>query len=341
MGDQMKKRKLSILWIIILIALPIVVSVIALGTGTFKIAPDEIFSSVISKITGAQVENARIEYILWNNRLPRILLALLVGAGLSVSGCVFQSLFSNPLATPDTLGVASGASFGAALALLFGFNLLGIQLLSFIMGLAAVLLTILEGTGRNRQGLSSVVLGGIMIGSLFSALITLVKYTADTESQLPAIEYWLMGSFNSASYESLSFGAPVIFVGITILLLLRWRLNLLPLNDDDIASSGVNVKMLRAVVILCATMITASCVSMSGQVGWVGLLVPHICRMKFGNNHVIILPVCALFGSAFMVVVDTLARTITSAGLPLSVLTAIIGAPFFIILMRKTDGFGH
>lgn len=338
---QRKQNKLSVLWITILILLPIVVSVIALSTGTFKISPDEIFSSLISKITGSEADNPRIEYILWSNRLPRILLALLVGAGLSVSGCVFQSLFSNPLATPDTLGVASGASFGAALALLFGLNLFGIQVLSFVTGLAAVMLTVLAGTGRKRQGLNGVVLGGIMIGSLFSALITLVKYTADTESQLPAIEYWLMGSFNSASYESLSFGVPTITAGIVILLLLRWRLNLLPLNDDEIASSGVNVRMLRAIVIICATMITASCVSMSGQVGWVGLLVPHICRMKFGNNHVKILPVCALFGSAFMVVVDTLARTITSAGLPLSVLTAIIGAPFFIILMRKTDDFGH
>ncbi len=340
----MKKKnrgKLSLFWISILIVLPIIVSIIALGTGTFKVTPDEILSSIISKFTDSVEENARIEYILWHNRLPRILLALLVGAGLSVSGCVFQSLFSNPLATPDTLGVASGSSFGAALSLLFGFNLPGIQIMSFVMGLTAVILTVIAGTGKNKQGLGGVVLGGIMIGSLFSALITLVKYTADTESQLPAIEYWLMGSFNSASYESLSLGIPVILIGIFVLLLLRWRLNLLPLSDDEIISSGVNVRLLRTIVIICATMITASCVSMSGQVGWVGLLVPHICRMKFGNNHVKILPACALFGSAFMVIVDTLARTITSAGLPLSVLTAIIGAPFFIILMRKTQGFGH
>lgn len=339
--NKKNNGKLSLLWIVILTALPIIVSIIALGTGTFEISPAEIISSVFSKITGNEPENLRIEYIIWNNRMPRILLALLVGAGLSVSGCVFQSLFSNPLATPDTLGVASGSAFGAALALLIGAKIIGIQILSFCAGLAAVFLTILAGKGRNRQGLSGVVLGGIMIGSLFSALITLVKYTADTESQLPAIEYWLMGSFNSASYESLIIGGPIIIIGITILLLLRWRLNLLPLSDDEILSSGVNVKMLRATVIICATVVTSSCVSMSGQVGWVGLLVPHICRMKFGNNHVTILPASVLFGSAFMVVVDTLARTVTSAGLPLSVLTAIIGAPFFIVLMRKTESFGN
>ena len=332
--------KSTLIWIILAV-LPVIVSIIALGTGTFKIEVNDIISSLTTKISGGIPENPRIEYILWNNRLPRILLALLVGTGLSVSGCVFQSLFSNPLATPDTLGVASGSSFGAALALLFGFNLLGIQIMSFIMGLCAVILTVLSGTERSKNGLSGVVLGGIMIGSLFSALITFVKYTADTESQLPAIEYWLMGSFNSASYESLAIGAPVILLGVIILILLRWRLNLLPLNDDEAKSSGVNIKLLRTVVILSATLITASCVSMSGQVGWVGLLVPHICRMMFGNNHLRVLPACALFGASFMVVVDTLARTITTAGLPLSVLTAIIGAPFFIVLMRKTEGFGN
>ena len=332
--------KSTLIWIILAV-LPVIVSIIALGTGTFKIEVSDIISSLTTKISGGIPENSRIEYILWTNRLPRILLALLVGTGLSVSGCVFQSLFSNPLATPDTLGVASGSSFGAALALLFGFNLLGIQVMSFIMGLCAVILTVLSGTGRSKNGLSGVVLGGIMIGSLFSALITFVKYTADTESQLPAIEYWLMGSFNSASYESLAIGAPVILLGVIILILLRWRLNLLPLNDDEAKSSGVNIKLLRTVVILSATLITASCVSMSGQVGWVGLLVPHICRMMFGNNHLRVIPACALFGASFMVVVDTLARTITTAGLPLSVLTAIIGAPFFIVLMRKTEGFGN
>ncbi len=338
----MKKKqidKLSLPWLIVLVALPVVVSILALGIGTFKITPEEIFSSIISKFTGEAPQNMRIEYVLWQNRMPRILLALLVGAGLSVSGCAFQSLFSNPLATPDTLGVASGASFGAAIALLFGLNMFGIQALSFVSGLLAVLLTMLCGTGKSRHGLGGVVLGGIMIGSLFSALITFVKYTADTESQLPAIEYWLMGSFNSASYESLSLGAPAILAGIIILFLIRWRLNLLNLNDDEAISSGVNIRLLRLTVIICSTMITASCVSMSGQVGWIGLLVPHICKMKFGNNHTVILPASVLFGAAFMVAVDTLSRTITTAGLPLSVITAIIGAPFFIILMRKNDHF--
>lgn len=330
-------RKINLMWWIILLILPVIASIFALCMGTFEVSVKDVIKSAIGNIFHGELLEPRAEYVLWKNRLPRILLALLVGAGLSVSGCSFQSLFSNPLATPDTLGVASGASFGAALALLAGFGMFGVQLLSFIFGIFAVFLTILSGSGKNKKGLESVVLGGIMVGSLFSALIALIKYTADTESQLPAIEYWLMGSFNSANFDVLRLGAPPIILGITVLFLIRWRMNLLPLSDEEAISSGVNIKLLRAIVIICATMITASCVSMSGQVGWIGLLVPHMCRMKFGNDHTVILPASVFLGAAFMTVVDTVARTITSAGLPLSVLTAIIGAPFFIVLMRKND----
>ena len=272
-------------------------------------------------------------------RLPRILLAMLVGAGLSASGCAFQSLFANPLATPDTLGVASGASFGAALGLLFGFSLIGVQLTAVIFGIAAVLLTALTGGGRKKQGLSGVVLAGIMMGSLFNALVSLVKFTADTETQLPAITYFLMGNLGAANWRELLFGAPPILAGIALLLLLRWRLNLLPLSEEEAKAAGVNVGLLRAAVILAATLITASSVSMCGQVGWVGLIIPHICRMKFGSNHLRLLPASVFLGAAFLVVVDTVARTATASELPISVLTAVVGAPFFIFLMQRSEGW--
>ena len=178
-----------------------------------------------------------------------------------------------------------------------------------------------------------------MIGSLFSALVSLVKYTADTESQLPAITYWLMGSLDSANFGSLKLGAPPILIGLIVLLALRWRLNLLPLSEDEARSSGVNIRVLRGTVIVCATMMTASCVSMCGQVGWVGLLVPHICRMKFGNNHLSLMPASISLGAVFMILVDTLARSVSAAEIPVSILTAIIGAPFFIILMRRSGGW--
>lgn len=275
---------------------------------------------------------------IWNLRIPRILLALLVGAGLSTAGCAFQSLFANPLATPDTLGVASGASFGAALGILLGFDMLGMQATSFLMGALAVALTWLGGSGKGR-GLSSVVLSGIMMGSLFNALVSLVKYLADAETQLPAITYWLMGGLNSAGYRSLLFGAPPVILGIFLLFCIRWRMNLLPLSEDESKSSGINLYVLRGVTIICATVITASCVSMCGQVGWVGLLIPHMCRMKFGSNHMSLVPASISFGAVFMVIVDTAARTMTASEIPVSILTAIIGAPFFIILMRKSGGW--
>lgn len=336
-GKVSGKSRLTAVELGILILLPILVSFICIGIGRFQISPADILTSIRGHLFGGVGAADTVEMTLWNIRLPRILLALLVGAGLSASGCAYQSLFSNPLATPDTLGVASGAGFGAALAILAGLEFMGIQLVSLLFGGAAVYLTILAGKSKDRKGMSSVVLAGIMIGSLFNALISLVKFMADTESQLPEITYWLMGTLNAAGYDSLKLGAPFILTGIVILLLLRWRMNLLPINEEEAMSMGVNLKRLRGVTILCATAMTASCVSMCGQVGWVGLLVPHMCRMKFGNNHQALLPASVFTGAAFMVAVDTLARSISAAEIPISILTAVIGAPFFIILMRRTE----
>ncbi len=317
-----------------LIAAPLLAIFIALAVGRIGIAPGDVFQSLATG--GAAGEQTDI--VVWTMRLPRILLAALVGSGLSVAGCVFQSLFSNPLATPDTLGVASGASFGAALALLLGMGLVGIQAIALIFGGIAVLLTWLAGAGKGR-GMNTIVLAGIMISSLFTALVSLVKFVADTESQLPSITYWRMGSLSSAGFDSLLLGAPLIVAGIAVLLLLRWRLNILPLPEDEARATGTNVRLLRGITIVCATAITASCVSMCGQVGWVGLLIPHICRMWFGNNHMSLVPASVSIGAVFMIAVDTLARSVSAAEIPISVLTAVIGAPFFILLMRRTEGW--
>lgn len=321
-----------------LLLFPLVMVLAALAVGRIWIPPLTIFRSVAHQLGGGYPVDVLTEKVLWSIRFPRILLALLAGAGLSVAGCAFQSLFSNPLATPDTLGVASGASFGAALGILLGFGQFGIQLTALAFGIAAVGLTVLAGAGRGRS-VNSVVLAGIMIGSLFTALVSLVKFTADTESELPAITYWLMGSLSGKSYGSLAMGAPLIVGGLLVLFLLRWRMNLLPLSDDEARASGTNIQALRAVTVLCATAMTASCVSMCGQVGWVGLLVPHICRMRFGNNHLSLIPASICVGAGFMVAVDTVARSASAAEIPISVLTAIIGAPFFVLLMRKSGGW--
>lgn len=325
-------RKINIWSALLLILLPLLTALVCLCIGRMKITPGDVFMSLFGHDIG------KMKYsVIWRQRFPRILTATIVGSGLATSGCIFQSMFANPLATPDTLGVASGASFGAALALLFGLTLPGVQAVAFVFGLAAIVLTGLGG--RSTAQKSSVILSGIMISSLFSALVSLVKYLADTESQLPAITYWLMGSLSAAGYKSLALAAPVTIVCLVITVALRWRLNLLPLSDDEARSLGVNVRLLRGCAVVCAAGMTASAVSMCGQVGWVGLLVPHICRMLFGNNHKHLIPACISIGATFMIAVDTLARTLTPAEIPVSVLTAIVGAPFFIVLLRRRGGW--
>lgn len=324
---------------VLLALFPVLAALAALCIGRMWLSPGDVIKALGGKLGIVSDVPAQTSTVVWSIRMPRILMALLVGAGLSASGCAFQGLFANPLATPDTLGVASGASFGAALALLMGMSLMGVQALALIMGIVAVALTYISGRGRGERSVNTVVLAGIMIGSLFTALVSLVKFVADTESQLPAITYWLMGSLNSASYDTLLLGAPPVLLGCVLLLMLRWRLNLLPLPEDEARASGVNIALLRGVTVICATMMTASCVSMCGQVGWVGLLVPHICRMKFGNNNLSLMPASVCIGAGFMVLVDTFARSATAAEIPISILTAIIGAPFFIMLMRKSGGW--
>ena len=332
---MVEKKSIKILRTVLLIILPIATAIIALMIGRIAISPKDVFLILTGQ--GDMVETvSRMTVISF--RLPRIILSLFVGAGLSVAGCAFQGLFANPLATPDTLGVASGASFGAAVAILLGFNAIPVQISSFIFGILAVVLTVLCGRGKGK-GMTMIILSGIMIGSLFSALISFVKYVADAESQLPAITYWLMGSLASTDYKSLIVGVPPILIGILILFILRWRMNLLPLTEDEIKSSGTNVLALRAATVLAATAITAASVSMCGQVGWIGLLVPHMVRMRLGSNFKTVVPASISIGAVFLVIVDTVARSLTASEIPISILTAIIGAPFFIYLMRRGGSF--
>ena len=324
------------LWqqVVFLIA-PVLCALVCLCIGRMNVPVRDLVSLLLGREVGAQARA-----VLWSMRQRCLTvlaaLAALVGAGLSVSGCVFQSLFANPLATPDTLGVASGASFGAALALLLGFRLIGVQLTAFFFGMVAVSLTCLSGKGSAR---TTMILSGIMMGSLFSALVSLVKFTADTESQLPAITYWLMGSLSAAGFGALKLGAPAIAVSCGVLLLLRWKLNLLPLPGEEARTFGTNIPRLRAVCIVCCAAMTASCVAMCGQVGWVGLLVPHVCRLLFGNSHARLLPACISCGACFLMIVDTLARTISAAEIPVSILTAMLGAPIFITIVRRKGGW--
>lgn len=322
---------------LLIFLLPFAAAVICIGIGRYNISPAESLGILLSPLTGREVDPQGWS-VIYHVRLPRILLALAVGMGLSVSGASFQSLFSNPLATPDTLGVATGASFGAVLALLFTRNILVVQLAALLMGLAALAGTCLISRLNGKSSILMVVLGGMVVSSLFQALVSLAKYVADPEEDLPAITYWLMGSMSRATYQGLAVGIPLIMLGVAVLFLLRWRLNILSLQEDETKALGIDVKKLRLIVMAAATLVTAACVSLCGQVGWVGLLIPHAARMLYGSDNRKIIPVSIGLGSAFMVAIDTASRAATAAEIPVSILTAIIGAPFFIILLRKTGG---
>lgn len=309
-------------------------ALIALCLGQYTIA----LQDVIKVLTLQKVDLVNAETVIFNIRIPRILVSLIVGSGLATAGASFQALFSNPLATPDTLGCANGASFGAALGILLGLNALGIQISALIFGILAVVLVFVFTRYRHANQIMMIILGGMVVSSLFSALVSLIKYVADPNDVLPVITFWLMGSFSNSTVCSLYTGVPMIILGMMILYLMRYRMNALSLKEEEAASLGINVRQNRMIVIIASSLITASVVSMCGVVGWVGLLIPHISRMLFGNNHTKVIPGCIVFGALFMLVIDTIARCMYQAEIPVSILTAIIGAPVFLLLLRKTGG---
>ena len=309
-------------------------ALIALCLGQYTIA----LQDVIKVLTLQKVDLVNAETVIFNIRIPRILVSLVVGSGLATAGASFQALFSNPLATPDTLGCANGASFGAALGILLGLNALGIQISALIFGILAVVLVFVFTRYRHANQIMMIILGGMVVSSLFSALVSLIKYVADPNDVLPVITFWLMGSFSNSTIRSLYTGVPMIVLGMMILYLMRYRMNALSLKEEVAASLGINVRQNRMIVIVASSLITASVVSMCGVVGWVGLLIPHISRMLFGNNHTKVIPGCIVFGALFMLIIDTIARCMYQAEIPVSILTAIIGAPVFLLLLRKTGG---
>lgn len=270
-------------------------------------------------------------------RLPRIIGALLVGAALAVAGGAYQGTFRNPLVSPDLLGVSSGACIGAAAAILVGAGTIGIQAAAFIGGIAAVACTCAIPKMLKRDSTITLVLSGIIVGGFCGSILGLIKYLADPETELPEIVYWQMGSLAKVDYGTLAYIAPVILASIVVILAMRWRINILSLGDHEAKALGVNLKLERGIVILFATLLTASAVSLAGTIGWVGLVIPHLARFVVGPNAARSLPVACLMAAGFMLVVDTLAR-ITGIEIPLGILTGFIGTPFFIVLLARQKG---
>ena len=270
-----------------------------------------------------------------NVRLPRILLACLVGCGLSAAGTGYQTVFQNPMAAPDILGASSGACFGAALAIMTGQGAVMITVFAFLASLLSVALVYLVGNHTRGNRVVNLLLAGIMVGSLFSACTSYIKLVADPTNQLPQITYWLMGSLSGTRMGTVRFAAVCMAVGLMPLLLLRWRMNLLTLSPDEARAMGVHTDRLRLAVILSSTVLTAAAVSVSGMIGWVGLVIPHLSRRIVGSDCRRLMPMSCLFGAAFLLLVDNMARCLTATEIPIGILTAFVGAPFFIYLMVR------
>ncbi|MFE6169727.1 FecCD family ABC transporter permease [Viridibacillus arvi] len=331
-------RKNTLKWTILLL-LPILFGFLSLSIGRYQVDLVVQMKILLSHVfdieqTWSQME----ETVVMKIRLPRILLAMLIGGGLSIAGAAFQSMFANPLVSPDILGVSAGAGFGASLGILIIGHGFTTQIFALMMGILAILFTFIISGMKKNMPIFMMVLAGVVTSALFQALISLVKFVSDPEEKLPSITYWLMGSLGTASYKDLWVAGPLILIGIIILYALRWRMNILSLSDEEARSLGVSTTKLKWLVIFAATLITASAVSISGIIGWVGLIIPHIARMIVGSNNQYVLPASVSIGAIYLLVIDTLARSITATEIPLSILTAIVGAPFFAILLRKTGG---
>lgn len=314
----------------------------ALAIGRYYVPVGQVIRILLSKVLPMEVSWTKE---MWNVvmiiRMPRVMAAILTGASLALSGAVYQSVFKNPLVSPDLLGVSAGAGVGASLAILMHLPPASIQLMAFTIGILAVLLSIMIPKLLYNQNTLMLILAGIVVSGFMNAVQGFLKYIADSDSELPSIVYWLMGSLSAVKWSSIQTVAPVMILAGIVLLLLRWRINLLSLNDVEARSLGINVKKMRGLTIVCATILTASAVCLSGNVGWIGLIIPHLARLLAGEDNQNLLPVSVLLGASFMILTDTLARTITSAEIPLSIFSGMIGAPLFVlILMRKRGGVG-
>jgi iron complex transport system permease protein len=271
-------------------------------------------------------------------RLPRILMAIIAGGALSVSGAVYQGLFRNPMVSPDILGVSAGAGFGAAVAIVFSAGFVAIQVAAFVAGLLAVSTSLSAGKllGMNHDRILMLVLSGMIVGTLFNALVMMMKYIADSESKLPEITFWLMGSLTDVSMSEIKYILPVTVLSLTPLLLNAWKLNILSFGEEEARTLGVDTRRLRITSIVCASLLTASVVSVTGIIGWVGLIIPHLTRFIVGPNHKALLPASFIIGASFLLLVDDFARTASTLEIPLGVITSFIGAPMFFLVLKMS-----
>jgi iron complex transport system permease protein len=336
-----KEEKRAITIILISVLLIFLVSFSSLFMGRYDISLSQGYQIIYHKITGVPSDDMAAR-VVWEIRLPRVLMSLLVGGGLAASGTAFQGVFQNRLVSPDILGVSNGAGFGAALAMILGSTLtVGVAPMAFVGGIISVILTYSISKIKKDQSALALVLSGIIVASFFSALISYVKLVADTESVLPSITYWLMGSFASSNFDKIAFASIFIIGGLIVLLLMRWKINILSMGDDEAYTLGINPKRNRLVIIIACTLITAASVTVAGIIGWVGMIMPNICREYVSANNRYLLPASIVIGGLFMVCIDLVARCATAAEIPIGILTAIVGAPIFVLVFFKKEGVNN
>lgn len=338
----MSKKKMAIL-----ILAPLILLFLSLFLGRFIVLPVTVCQAIMARLFSwspswpVEIDPVKIDKVIFEVRLPRAILALLVGSALSISGASFQGIFKNPLVSPDILGVSAAAGFGAALAIWFSgssVNVFSIQGSAFIFGVLGVMLAYSISRIYKTTPTVILVLAGVIVSALFNAFTSAIKLIADPYHKLPAITFWLMGSLASACWSQVKIAFLPILLGTSGLLAVRWRINLLSLGDEEARALGVKTELVKGFVIACATLVTAAAVCVSGVIGWIGLIVPHISRMLVGPDHKVLLPASISMGASFLLAVDLIARSATAIEIPLGILTAVIGAPFFAYLLRKTKG---
>lgn len=329
-----RKNTPFILILLLLIFVLLLLIIVSMMVGRYSLKPAEIAAMIFRIGDAGEISQA----VLFKVRLSRVLGAALIGGALSLSGAAYQGMFRNPMVSPDILGASAGASFGAALSILLGFDGITVQLVAFIFGLMAVFGSVSVSRvigGDSGDSVMVLVLTGMVISALFSAFVSITKYVADPYDQLPVITFWLMGGLTYITMADILIMVVPLLLGAIPMLALSWRLNLLSMGDEEADSMGINAKRLRLVYILGATLLTSSAVAVAGMIGWIGLIIPHLARMLVGVDHKKLLPVSMLLGAIFLLVVDDIARSLFAQEIPLGILTAIVGSPFFLYLLYK------
>ncbi|HHT49920.1 MAG TPA: iron ABC transporter permease [Eubacteriaceae bacterium] len=313
----------------------IMLMLFSLSIGRYSNNPLDAIRAILGRFDVIKQPDIAMENIIFHVRLPRIFGAVYVGAMLSLSGAVYQGIFKNPLVSPDILGVSSGASVGAAISILLGYGLIGRQIFAFIFGLLAVLLTTtIPKVFRNSSNMM-MVLSGIIVGGFLSSVLAIMKFLAEEQTELSSIVFWQMGSVASIKGKEIIAISPIFMICSILLILLAWRINILSFGEVEAKTLGINVKKTRGIIIILTSLMTASAVSISGTIGWIGLIIPHLGRLTIGSDHTKLLPTTIIFGAIFMLIIDTLARTLTSLEIPLSILTGFVGAPTYAYLLYR------